>query len=74
MGFSGLAKVEIGKQSPNRDRQIADHGLFDLAEPSHEPGQRRARDAVGEQEIKVLLLGQGGDQGADCHESVSRVG
>ena len=48
-------------------------GLLDLAEPADEAGQRRARDAVGQQEVQVFLLGQAGDQAPYCHESVSRT-
>ncbi len=70
-GFPGLAEIEVRKQPPAGDRQVADPGMFDLAEPAHEVGQRRARDAVGQQEVDVLLLGQGGDKAAHCHDSVS---
>ena len=31
----------------------------------------RAGDAVGQQEVEVFLLGERGDEGFDCHESVS---
>ena len=67
-GLFGLGQIEIGKQPPAGDRGVADHRILDLAEPAHEPGQRRPRNAVGQQEVEVLLLGQGGDQALDCHE------
>jgi hypothetical protein len=69
-----FGKIEIGEQPPAGDRQIADHGLLDLAEPSHEPGERRSRDAVGQQKIQVLLLGEDRDEISNCHESVSSPG
>src|SRR6202023_2637468 len=33
----GLAQVEIRKEAPQRNRDIAHSRLFDLAEPAHEP-------------------------------------
>ena len=53
---------------------VADQRVLDLAEPAHEARQRRPRDAVGQQEVEVLLLGQGGDQAPDCHDSVRWTG
>jgi hypothetical protein len=73
-GLARLGEVEIGKQPPACNREIADLRLFDLAEPTHEPGQRRPRDAIGQEEVQVFLLRQGGDQASDCHESVSGTG
>ena len=54
--FLRLAQVEIGEQPPHADRQVAHQRLLDLAEPAHESRQQAARNAVGEQEIDVLLL------------------
>jgi len=51
-----LRQVEIGKQPPAGDRQVADQGVLDLAEPPHEPGQRRPRDAIGQEKVKIFLL------------------
>jgi hypothetical protein len=72
-GFLGLRQVEIGEHPPTGNRQIPDQGLLDLAEPADEPGYRRPRNPVGQQEIKVLLLGQARDQALYCHESVIRI-
>jgi hypothetical protein len=73
-GLFGFRQIEIGKQPPARDRGIADKGVLDLAEPAHEARHRRPRDAVGQQEIQILLLRETGDQAPDCHQSVSRIG
>ena len=73
VGLARLGKIEIGKQPPAGDREIADQGLLDLAEPAHEPGQGRPRDTIGQQEVQVFLLGQSGDQASNCHESVSGI-
>ena len=73
-GLLGLRQIEIGKQPPARDRGIAHKRVLDLAEPAHEARQRRPRDAVGQQEIQVLLLCEAGDQAPYCHQSVSRIG
>ena len=69
-----FGEIEIGKQPPAGDREIADKGLFDLAEPAHEPCQRRPRNAVGQEKIQVFLLRQDRDEAFDCHESVSWIG
>ena len=50
-GLVRFAQVEIGKQTPARDRDIPDQGLFDLAKPAHEPGYGCPRDPVGQQKI-----------------------
>jgi hypothetical protein len=74
LGLFRLRQVEVGKQPPAGDRGIAHKGVLDLAEPAHEARQRRPRDAVGQQEIEVFLLGQGGDHPPDCHQSVRWIG
>jgi hypothetical protein len=51
-----LPQVEIGKQPPDADRNIANERQFDAAEPADELRDESARDAVGEQEIDVFLL------------------
>jgi len=51
-----LRQVEIGKQPPAADRQVADQGVLDLAEPPHEAGQRRPRDAIGQEKVQIFLL------------------
>ena len=54
--FFASLQVEIGEQAPDADRQIAHQRLLDLAEPAHELRGQPARNAVGEQEVDVLLL------------------
>ncbi|MEY9359066.1 hypothetical protein ABH994_001787 [Bradyrhizobium yuanmingense] len=66
-----LRQIEVGEQLPQRDREVPHQGILDLGEPAHEAGQRRAGDAVGQQEVEIFLLGERGDEGFDCHESVS---
>src|SRR6185312_14162951 len=73
-GFPGLRQVEIAEHPPAGDRGVPYKRILDLAEPAHEPGQRRARDAVGQQEVEVLLLRQRGDQAPRCHDSVRWTG
>ncbi len=51
-----FGEIEIGKQPPACDREIPDLGLFDLAEPPHEPRQRRAGNPIGQKEVQVFLL------------------
>ncbi len=54
--FLRLVQAQVGEQPPDRDRKVAHQRLLDPAEPAHEAGQQLARNAVGEQEIEVLLL------------------
>ena len=63
--FLRVGQVEVGEQLPQRDREVAHRRDLDLAEPAHEPRQRVARDAVGEQEVDVLTQNcpKGGDAG-----------
>ena len=70
----GFRKVELGEQPPACDRQVAHERIFDLAEPAHEAGQRGARDTIGQEEIEIFLLCEGGDESFHCHEFVSRTG
>ena len=64
-------EVEIGEEAPDPDREIAHQRLLDLAEPADELRQQPPRDAVGQQEIEVLLLENRRDPGSDCHGPVS---
>jgi hypothetical protein len=66
-----FTEIELRKQPPASDREFAHQRVLDLAEPAHETRQSRPRDAVGQQEVQVFLLGQAGDQAPNCHESVS---
>jgi len=76
MGGANTRRVRRQGPVTLRDKQIpattTDQRLLDLAEPADKTGHGGPRNPVGEQEVKVFLLGQGGDQAADCHESVSR--
>jgi hypothetical protein len=47
MLLARVSKIEIGEQTPGRDRGVADNRLLDLAEPTDEPRREPARDAVG---------------------------
>ena len=55
-GLSRVAQIEIGKELPHEHRDIAHERLLDPAEPTHEAGQRAPGDAVGQQEVQLLLL------------------
>jgi hypothetical protein len=54
----GLAEIEPGEQPPQPDGRVADERLLDLAEPADEQRREPARNAVGQQEIEVLLREQ----------------
>jgi len=71
--FTCLGEVERAEPAPDRNREIPDEGLFDLAEPAHEEGERPARDAVGQQEVQVILLQEAGEGGAHGHVGVIRL-
>jgi hypothetical protein len=45
--------------------------LLDLAEPTHEARQQSARNAIGQEEVDVLLKEQVGERRSDCHQTVS---
>ena len=71
MGLFRLPQIEVGKQPPHPDREVAHQRLFDAAEPADEPRSESARDAVGQEEIDVLLLEQAQQLGADRHGIVN---
>src|SRR5262245_27133334 len=50
-----FVQIEVGEYAPGADREIAYQGLLDAAEPAHETRGEMARDAVGDEEIDVLL-------------------
>lgn len=54
--FTGFAQVQVAEKFPDGYGQFRDPWVANLAPPAHQPGQGDARDAVGEQEIQVLLL------------------
>src|SRR5262249_4281227 len=69
----GLAQVEVGEKTPDADGQVAHQRLLDAAEPPHEPGRQAPRNAVGQQEVEVLLLQDVEDGGADRHAAVKSM-
>ena len=66
-----LAQIEIGKQPPQPDGQIAHQRLFDPAEPADELRGQPARNAVGEEKVDVLLLQNMQQLRADRHGTVN---
>jgi hypothetical protein len=71
---AGVAEVDLREKSPDRDREIAHKRLLDMGEPSHQPGCKTPRNAVGQEEVHILLLRQSVDDGAHCHGSVNLDG
>jgi len=59
-----LVPVQIGKQPPDADRQIAYQRLLELAEPTEAACGQASRDAIGQQEVDVFMTGDGPDRGA----------
>src|SRR5579864_234534 len=74
MRLFGFAEIEIAEQPPQADREVAHQGLLDLAEPADELGRQPPRNAVGEEEIDILLRQQAPDLRADRHGFVKRSG
>ena len=66
-----LPQVEAGKLPPNPDRKVADDRLFDAAEPADELSREAARNAVGQEEIDILLFDQAHQLGTDRHGTVN---
>jgi hypothetical protein len=52
--FPCLLEAKIRERAPYPKRHIPDERLLDLAEPAHEPRQKKTRDPVGEQELQLL--------------------
>ena len=67
-GLLGLAQVEIGERRQAPIEQVADQRLLDLAEPADELRRQPPRNAVGQQEVEVLLLRAGEDFGLQRHD------
>ena len=63
----GLAQIEIAEQAPDPDREVAHERLLDPAEPPHEAGGQTPRNAVGEEEVQILLLRELGQQRSHRH-------
>jgi hypothetical protein len=69
-----LAEIEIGEEAPDRYGEVAHQRLLDAAEPAHEPGRQAAGNAVGQQEIEVILLQRVEDGGSHRHVTVKSMG
>ena len=67
----GLPQVEARKLPPNPDRKVADDRLFNAAEPADELSREAARNAVGQEEIDILLFDQAHQLGTDRHGTVN---
>jgi hypothetical protein len=74
LGLFRLGQIEVREQPPAGDGKIPHQRVLDLAEPAHEAGDRRPGNPVGQQEVNVFLLREGGDEAFDCHETVSTAG
>ena len=66
-----VREIDVAKQPPQRDREIAHERLLDLAEPAHETREQAARDTVGQKKVDVLLQKHFCQSGAHCHETVA---
>ena len=67
-----LAEIEIREQAPHPDARGADQRVLDAAQPAHEQGEAAPRDAVGQQEVQPLLLGDPVHPRARSHLNVIR--
>ena len=74
LGLAGFAQVQVAEQLPDPQRQIAHQWLADLAEPTHEAGEGDARNAIGQQEVQVLLLQDAVTPELQIHEDVKAIG
>ena len=74
IGFLRLRQIQIGKEPPQPDREVAHQRLLDPAEPAHELGQQPPGNAVGQQEIDVLLLKHTQHLGSQRHGPVNSLG
>ena len=71
--FLGLVQLEIRKRAPNAYREIPHERLLDLAEPAHESRQQPPRDAIRQQEVKVLLAEYRHEHRANRHAAVKII-
>ena len=74
LGLLRLAQVEVGEHPPEADREVAHQRLLDLAEPADERRGQPPGDAVGQQEIEVLLLEHAQHLGSQRHGAVNSLG
>jgi glycosyltransferase involved in cell wall biosynthesis len=63
----GVRQVYVGEKTKERERRIAYDWLFDRAQAAHQAREQFARDAVGQQEIEIVLLQGGEERGSQCH-------
>jgi hypothetical protein len=70
----GFAEIEVREYPPDGNGKIANQRLFDPTEPAHELRRQAARNAVGQQEVEVLLLENFQDLGLDRHVFVKTRG
>jgi len=54
-GLAGLGEIQVGEEFPHGDGGTGQEWAAYLAEPSHGPGEENPRNAVGEEEIEILL-------------------
>jgi glycosyltransferase involved in cell wall biosynthesis len=63
----GIAQIRCGEPAIQPERRVAHQRLFDRTDPAHRVRQQPARDAVGQQEVEILLLEETEERGAECH-------
>jgi hypothetical protein len=54
-GLAGLGEIQVGKELPHGDGGTGQEWAAYLAEPPHHPGEENPGNAVGEQEVEILL-------------------
>jgi hypothetical protein len=72
--FFRFAQIEIGKETPQGNREVAHQRLLDLAEPAHELRGQPTGDPVGEQEVEIFLLHEPQKAGPERHRAVTCIG
>src|SRR5262249_21411404 len=56
--FFRLAEVQIGKEAPQSNREVANERLLGLADPAYELRGQSPRNTVGQQKIQIFLSEQ----------------
>ncbi len=67
MALLRLAEIEVAKQPPDADGNIAHQRLLDPAEPTHEPRGEPPGDAVRQREVETFVLRNCGNVRPDAH-------
>src|SRR5579875_381934 len=70
LGLFRFAEIKVAEHAPYADGEAAHQRLLDLAEPPHELSRQTPRNAVGQQEVQVLLMGDLRDKRSNCHDLV----